>query len=65
MKRIFKVLLVLLLLVIVLTALVYDFTKVRETPIGEVKSIAENRENQKIAEICMYIQLKRKITKYI
>ena len=46
MKRIFKVLLVLLLLVIVLTALVYDFTKVRETPIEEVKSIAENRENQ-------------------
>mgnify|MGYP004602499035 FL=1 len=49
MKKIFKVLLVLLLLVIVLTALVYDFTKVRETPIEEVKSIAENRENQKIA----------------
>lgn len=65
MKRIFKVLLVLLLLVIVLTAFVYDFTKVRETPIGEVKSIAENRENQKIEEICMYIQLKMKITKYI
>ena len=49
MKRIFKVLLVLLLLVIVLTALVYDFTKVRKTPIEEVKSIAENREKQKIA----------------